>query len=103
MKYRGEAAPIQKAQEETQSAPAQSRSMDPETQAQWDKWARSIARKEVNAATKIIYETMTESIFMVCDKLNARIKELEGEVETLKQRQPAPSQEWPLRSVQGGR
>lgn len=48
-------------------------------------------------------EELTRSLFKLTDALEGRIKGLEAEVSALKQRQPAPVEEWPLRSIKGGK
>ena len=71
--------------------------------ARWNDWAKRIARGETLRATKLILDATKEGLFKATDPLAARIAEVEREVAAMKQRQPAPSEEWPLRSIQGGK
>ncbi len=66
--------------------------MDSETQKRWNDWAQRIARAECNALSKAIFETMGK-----------RLIDLEREVKELRERQPAPAEEWPLRAAEGGK
>ncbi len=77
--------------------------MDAETQKRWDRWAANIARNESRRMTKLILDAGKEGLFKITDPMAARIAALENEVKALKERQPAPAEEWPLRSVEGGK
>ncbi len=79
---RAVAVPVRKTREDA----AVSRTMDPQTQAGWDRWARSIAKAEAAAATERLAKITGEELGPWIRANSERIAELERRINELEQR-----------------